>query len=134
MFRNWQPGDWIALLAIIVPILCASLGAFWLTAKKLGAFETEHNTMKATIAELHGKTDLIAGLDTAIKLAVQGMSTMQTAFVDFRREIREDRQETRDAIAGMRAETQTALGDIRADVRAGISGGKLPPATRRGRH
>lgn len=135
MFKNWQPGDWIALFAIIVPILCASLGAFWLTAKRLGAFETEHKMMKADIVELQGGIAKFAGLDTAMQLIGQGVTTMQAAFVTLRQEIRDDRGETRTTISEMRSETQAALGDIRADVRAALTGTKTtaPARTPRGK-
>jgi hypothetical protein len=144
-----SPSDWIAIAAITVPVIGSCLVVVVVTARKTGVFESkfgqvvedvkalkerepqpgEWKAMKASVEELEEQAKRIPAFDTAVQLLTQSMHTMQTGFVEFRKEAREGRAASADAIKTLGGEIKGELREVRHDVNNLLSG-KVVPAKR----
>lgn len=149
MFQNWSHGDWIALVAILLPVLVASLGALWLTARRIGSFEAEFEIVRTAATTAKANSDQVPGMldrlenvevkadglgkvDTAVQLLAQSVKLMTSSIAVFQEESREARRETATALATFRAEFRDEMKEVRHDLNNVITG-RITPATRRSR-
>ena len=128
MFDNLDRSDWIALLAIFFPMLAASIGSLFLTARNIGAWGSEMSAMKVAIKDLEEKVDHLGRVDLAVQLVSQAMVNLGDSFHEFREESREGRRDTRAAIESVRSEVKQEMGEIRVDVRNIMTGRVQPPS------
>lgn len=126
MFKDWSSSDWITLIGIIAPLIVAMIVVLARFSKRIGVYEAEHGGMKTAIQGLEAKAVEHGGmkaaiqgleakavkheaLDTAVALLTQGMAAVQTAFVNLRDEIREDRTEVRDGMKEIRHDVKNLM-------------------------
>lgn len=109
MFKDWSSSDWITLIGIIAPLIVAMIVVLARFSKRIGVYEAEHGGMKTAIQGLEAKAVKHEALDTAVALLTQGMAAVQTAFVNLRDEIREDRTEVRDGMKEIRHDVKNLM-------------------------